>query len=59
MILAQSLPFFRKYPHLAGNYGNAWWQRVTEFSSFNGPVLVTSNCITPPGVEISTVTIDN
>ncbi len=48
MILAQSLPFFRKYPHLAGNYGNAWWQQVTEFASFNGPVLVTSNCIMPP-----------
>ncbi len=48
MILAQGLPFFRKYPHLAGNYGNAWWQQTGEFASFNGPILVTSNCITPP-----------
>lgn len=47
MILAQSLPYFRKFPHLAGNYGNAWWQQTTEFAQFNGPVLVTSNCIVP------------
>lgn len=48
MILAQSMPFFRKYPHLKGNYGNAWWQQKEEFFKFNGPVLVTSNCIMPP-----------
>ncbi len=48
MILAQSMPFFRKYPHLKGNYGNAWWQQKEEFYKFNGPVLVTSNCIVPP-----------
>ena len=48
MILAQSLPFFRKYPHFRGNYGNAWWQQTEEFLKFNGPVLVTSNCIVPP-----------
>jgi hydroxylamine reductase len=48
MILAQSLPFFRKYPHLKGNYGNAWWLQADEFETFNGPVLVTSNCIIPP-----------
>lgn len=48
MILAQSLPFFRKYPHLKGNYGNAWWLQTDEFDKFNGPVLVTSNCIVPP-----------
>lgn len=47
MILAQSLPFFRRFPHLAGNYGNAWWQQTTEFAQFNGPILVTSNCIVP------------
>lgn len=48
MILAQSLPFFRKFKHFAGNYGNAWWQQDREFELFNGPVLVTSNCIIPP-----------
>ncbi len=47
MILAHSLPFFNKYPHLVGNYGNAWWQQTTEFARFNGAVLVTSNCIVP------------
>lgn len=47
MILAHGLPFFRKFAHLAGNYGNAWWQQDKEFAKFNGPVLVTSNCIIP------------
>jgi hydroxylamine reductase len=47
MILAHSLPFFRKYLHLVGNYGNAWWQQTTEFARFNGAILVTSNCIVP------------
>lgn len=47
MILAHSLPFFRKYLHLVGNYGNAWWQQPTEFARFNGAILVTSNCIVP------------
>ena len=48
MVLAQSLPYFRKFKHLAGNYGNAWWQQGEEFKFFNGPILVTSNCIIPP-----------
>lgn len=48
MILAQSLPYFKRYPHLKGNYGNAWWQQTTEFLRFNGAILVTSNCIVPP-----------
>lgn len=51
MVLAQSLPFFKKYPHLMGNYGNAWWQQTEDFDSFNGPILVTSNCIVPPAKE--------
>lgn len=48
MVLAHSLPFFRKYPHLKGNYGNAWYQQTDEFRKFNGVILVTSNCIVPP-----------
>ncbi len=44
---AHAYPAFRKYPHLAGNYGNAWWMQDIEFAKFNGPILVTSNCITP------------
>jgi len=51
MILAQSLPYFKKYPHLMGNYGNAWWQQTEDFASFNGPIIVTSNCIVPPTEE--------
>lgn len=48
MLPAHYYPFFKKYDHLAGNYGNAWWKQLTEFESFNGPVLFTTNCIVPP-----------
>ena len=48
MLPAQSYPFFKKYPHFAGNYGNAWWRQTEEFESFNGMFLFTSNCIVPP-----------
>jgi hydroxylamine reductase len=44
---AHQYPFFKKYSHLAGNYGNAWWMQDLEFDTFNGPILVTSNCIIP------------
>ncbi|MGN0575555.1 MAG: hydroxylamine reductase [Ruminococcus sp.] len=48
MLPAHYYPFFNKYPHFAGNYGNAWWKQKDEFESFNGPVLMTTNCIVPP-----------
>ena len=48
MLPANYYPAFRKYSHFIGNYGNAWWKQNTEFESFNGPVLFTTNCITPP-----------
>ena len=48
MLPANSYPRFKKHPHLAGNYGGAWWRQRDEFESFNGPVLLTSNCIVPP-----------
>lgn len=48
MLPANYYPAFKKYSHLAGNYGNAWWLQDKEFESFNGPVLFTTNCITPP-----------
>ncbi|NQT58914.1 MAG: hydroxylamine reductase [Bacteroidetes bacterium] len=48
MLPAQYYPEFKKYEHLKGNYGNAWWEQTTEFASFNGPVLFTTNCIVPP-----------
>lgn len=48
MLPAHSYPAFRKFPHLVGNYGNAWWQQDDEFASFNGPILLTTNCLVPP-----------
>ena len=48
MLPAQSYPFFKKFPHFAGNYGNAWWRQIDEFETFNGMFLFTSNCIVPP-----------
>lgn len=48
MLPAHYYPKFKKYEHLAGNYGNAWWKQISEFESFNGPVLFTTNCIVPP-----------
>lgn len=48
MLPAQSYPFFKKFPHFAGNYGNAWWRQIEEFETFNGMFLFTSNCIVPP-----------
>jgi hydroxylamine reductase len=48
MLPAHYYPAFKKYPHLAGNYGNAWWKQREEFEKFNGPILMTSNCIVPP-----------
>ncbi len=48
MLPAHGYPFFKKYPHLVGNYGNAWWQQQEEFASFNGAILMTTNCIQKP-----------
>ncbi len=48
MLPAQYYPKFKKYKHFAGNYGNAWWKQKEEFDSFNGPILMTTNCIVPP-----------
>ena len=48
MLPAHYYPFFKKYPHFAGNYGNAWWKQKEEFESFNGSILMTTNCIVPP-----------
>jgi hydroxylamine reductase len=49
MLPANSYPEFKKYEHLVGNYGGSWWHQKKEFESFNGPILMTSNCIVPPG----------
>ena len=47
MLAGQYYPEFKKYENFAGNYGNAWWLQNKEFASFNGPILMTTNCITP------------
>lgn len=47
MLPAHYYPAFKKYAHLAGNYGNAWWQQQREFEAFNGPILLTTNCLVP------------
>ncbi|OHD62446.1 MAG: hydroxylamine reductase [Spirochaetes bacterium GWF1_41_5] len=49
MLPAHYYPSFKKYRHLKGNYGGAWWKQHEEFEKFNGPVLMTTNCIIPPG----------
>jgi len=48
MLPAHYYPHLKKYTHLVGNYGGAWWQQKEDFESFNGPVLFTTNCIVPP-----------
>ncbi len=47
MLPANYYPAFKKYSHFVGNYGNSWWKQTTEFDTFNGPVLFTTNCIVP------------
>ena len=48
MLPAHYYPALKKYPHLVGNYGGSWWKQREEFESFNGPILMTTNCIVPP-----------
>jgi hydroxylamine reductase len=48
MLPANSYPFFKKYDHFVGNYGNAWWEQKEEFERFHGPILMTTNCLVPP-----------
>ena len=45
MLPANYYPAFKKYEHFVGNYGNAWWKQNKEFETFNGPILMTTNCI--------------
>ncbi|MDO5707810.1 MAG: hydroxylamine reductase [Andreesenia angusta] len=48
MLPSNSYPAFKKYDHLVGNYGSAWWAQKSEFETFNGPILFTTNCLVPP-----------
>ena len=47
MLPANYYPAFKKYSHFVGNYGGSWWQQNPEFESFNGPILLTTNCLVP------------
>ncbi|MEZ4909091.1 MAG: hydroxylamine reductase [Saprospiraceae bacterium] len=51
MLPAHYYPKFKKYDNFVGNYGNSWWKQITEFKTFNGPILFTTNCIVPPKNE--------
>lgn len=51
MLPANAYPYFKKYKHLAGNYGGSWWKQKQEFTDFNGPILMTTNCLVPPAKE--------
>ena len=51
MLPAHYYPQLKKYKHLVGNYGNAWWKQKEEFTSFNGPIVFTTNCIVPPALS--------
>lgn len=48
MLPANYYPFFEKYDHLVGNYGGSWWYQIRDFDTFNGPCLLTTNCLVPP-----------
>lgn len=48
MLPANYYPAFKTYDHFVGNYGGSWWHQKEEFKSFNGPILMTTNCIVPP-----------
>ena len=48
MLPAHYYPAFKKYDHFVGNYGNAWWRQKEEFEKFNGPIVLTTNCLVPP-----------
>jgi len=47
MLPANYYPAFKKYDHFVGNYGSSWWHQNKEFESFNGPILLTTNCLVP------------
>ncbi|MCI2087372.1 MAG: hydroxylamine reductase [Prevotella sp.] len=53
MLPAHYYPELKKYNHLVGNYGNAWWKQRQEFEHFNGPIIFTTNCIVPPAPKAS------
>lgn len=47
MLPAHYYPAFKKYGHFAGNYGSSWWHQNEDFETFNGPIILTTNCLVP------------
>lgn len=47
MLPANYYPKFKEYDHFVGNYGSSWWHQNEDFETFNGPILMTTNCIVP------------
>lgn len=48
MLPAHAYPSFQNYSHFVGNYGGSWWEQKKDFDMFNGPILLTTNCLVPP-----------
>eukprot|EP01122_Echinamoeba_exundans_P010487 TRINITY_DN3938_c0_g1_i1.p1 TRINITY_DN3938_c0_g1~~TRINITY_DN3938_c0_g1_i1.p1 ORF type:complete len:618 (+),score=189.43 TRINITY_DN3938_c0_g1_i1:73-1926(+) len=48
LLPAHGYPGLKKYKHLVGNYGGAWQLQKLEFSTFPGPIVVTTNCLVEP-----------
>lgn len=51
MLPAHAYPRFKEYDNLVGNYGGAWYRQKEEFTSFNGPIIATTNCVLKPTEE--------
>lgn len=47
MLPAHGYPQLKKYSHLKGNVGKAWYDQRRVFEAFPGAVLVTTNCVMP------------
>jgi len=47
MLPANYYPAFKKYSHFVGNYGSSWWHQNEDFETFNGPIILTTNCLVP------------
>jgi hydroxylamine reductase len=47
MLPAHGYPALKKYPHLKGNIGKAWFDQRRLFEKFPGAILATTNCVMP------------
>ncbi len=47
MLPSHYYPELKKFAHLKGNYGGSWWHQNQDFKTFNGAILMTTNCVIP------------